>query len=324
MNTQLTVATFSEALSAILPNAVTTSVLCVSGGIDSMVLWHLFRGSGRPYVILHVNFRLRGADSEADADLVRRTAAERGVEAHVYDAPADLATASGRGVQERARALRLKYSSALSDTLGGAPVLLAHHADDQAETVLMRLTRGTGGAGLIGMTPASPPLYRPLLDFTRAQIEAYAKTHNVGYREDRSNASGQYTRNAFRHHVLPAVLASEPRAVQGILRTARQQADLVQFARAAALRTLAAAVLAEADPSAPEYDRQALATVPGRTTLCYFWLHELGYRSAQITELSAWIADGAPQRRRMVHPNGREVIIVTGRRVYRAPLPHHP
>ena len=311
-------------------------IVSVSGGLDSMTLWHLVRRAGLRHVVTHVNFGLRGEDSDADEALVRATAAEHGIAFYPYAVDLD-GDDRLRRVQTRARDARISLTKALSRTLGDAPVLLAHHADDQAETLLMRLARGTGGVGLAGMRPANPPFYRPLLPFTRVQIAAYAKTHDVAYREDGSNATDAYTRNAFRHHVLPALATVEPRAAVGLTRSAEQQADLVAFARAAAQRILdsasevfakarpgvgRAAVIvddgrSDAAPALPTYDRDALRATPGLTTLLYFWLYDDGYRSAQLTALAEWIGDGQPQRREMYHPGGWEAVVVTGARVFR-------
>ena len=334
----LDVETFTNALLACKLHIGRPVLLSVSGGLDSMVLWHLVRAAAVPHAVAHVNFELRGDNSDADAELVRATAQTYGVPCHVFRAPlaasipvgaeAAAPPAKMKSVQARARAARVRLTSALAVELDGVPILLAHHADDQAETLLMRMSRGTGGAGLAGMAPASPPFYRPLLGFTRAQVAAYAKTHDVAFRHDRSNDTDDYTRNALRHHVLPALRTVEPRTVSGLAKTARQQADLVAFAEAAAETALASSVLAKAPSESshpngigPVYDRSALARTPGGSTLLYFWLHPLGYRSAQITTLAAWVGDGEVRRRRMVHPRDAEAVAVAGGRVYRERLP---
>ena len=329
LSNELTAADFVKALERCGLRIDNRLILSVSGGLDSMTLWHLVRAAHLPHIVTHVNFGLRGGDSTADAALVRETARAHAIPAHILDNPLPVPpTNASRGVQTRARETRIRLTTSLSQRLDDAPIVLAHHADDQAETILMRLARGTGGAGLAGMAPASYPFYRPLLGFTRGQLAAYAKTHGVAFRHDRSNDGDVYTRNAFRHHMLPALLKAEPRAIAGLERSAEQQADLVSFARGASRVTMAAAVLARAPPASvntvdgePVYDRTALARTPGLSTLLYFWLHDGGYRSAQLTELAAWISDERPGRRRMPHPSGTEAVFVTGRKVYRGLVP---
>ncbi len=277
-------------------------LVSVSGGLDSMVLWHLVRAARLPHEVLHVNFGLRGMDSDADAALVLYTAQLHAVQVH--SERADFETGAS-GIQAHARALRLAHTMRLLHRCSA--VALAHHADDQAETVLMKLSRGTGPKGLAGMQPVHGQFLRPLLEVPKARLAAFAKTHEVSFREDGSNASDAYARNRFRHHVLPTLSEVEPRAMAGIGLSAKRQAALLTFAETQAEQVLAKAQLphghaasdvhgdlklAGAVASTGIYDRNVLAAVRGLSFVLQIWLAPQGFRSALVDEVYAWIMDG--------------------------------
>ena len=176
-------------------------LLGVSGGVDSVVLTHLLHRLQLDFGIAHVNYGLRGADSDADEQLVRDLAASLDVACHVTQAPID-PTASG--VQEKARDLRYNWFGEVLESNTYDLILTAHHADDQLETLLMRLTRGSGLEGLGGIQDKKGFLVRPLLPFYKDEILDYAKEQKLLWREDVSNSSSKYLRNAIRHEVLPS------------------------------------------------------------------------------------------------------------------------
>ncbi len=191
-------------------------LVAVSGGIDSSVLLHglsrLAPRFGLSLAVGHVNHGLRGDESEADEAAVRELAAERGLPVRVARVdPARLRVdGSSRQrptLQEAGRMLRYRALRALAGELGASRLATAHTADDQAETVLLRLLRGTGPDGLGGIPESSRDggLVRPLLRVSRAEIERYANEHGLSWREDRSNRSVQYTRNRLRLHWIPGL-----------------------------------------------------------------------------------------------------------------------
>ncbi len=305
-----------------------------------MVLWALVAETDLPYEVLHVNFGLRGGASDADEALVVARAAALGVECHVERPELGDATA---GVQAAARRHRRQSTERLLAYCSAA--VLAHHADDQAETVLMRLARGTGGRGLVGMQPVYGRYLRPLLDIRKEALAAFAKTHRVAFREDASNATDAYARNRFRHHVLPVLTQVEPRAVGGIGLSAKRQAQLVAFAGAHAKEVLAQArvdAVARPDSKATRarsdtvgtdaaqtfpaqtdatatYDRAALAAIPGLGFVLQEWLSPYGFKSALVDDLCEWVCDGLPHRRVCLNSNKTLACSVAGRRVTLGP-----
>lgn len=201
-------------------NILTTGqkvLLAVSGGRDSVAMAHLFHQSSFSFEIAHCNFGLRGEESQRDEDFVRRLAVQLGVTIHVkqFDTAA-YANEHKQSIQVAARELRYAWLEQTRQEQGLDCIATAHHMQDNVETVLMNLTKGTGIAGLHGILPKSGQLIRPLLFATREQIDAYARDLQLAFVEDSSNITEKYTRNYFRHQVLPKLREAYPEAVRNI------------------------------------------------------------------------------------------------------------
>jgi len=185
-------------------------LLACSGGLDSVVLASLLKNSGFSFEILHCNFNLRGDESNRDEQFVRSLAAEMNVTIQVktFETKEQMVI-MGKGVQETARTLRYRWFEEVVKEkklfASEVWVLLAHHKDDQAETIAMNFFRGTGISGLIGMKPKLNHLVRPLLSFSRKELAEYAAALSIKWVEDSSNADDHYTRNLFRLDVLPMI-----------------------------------------------------------------------------------------------------------------------
>ena len=195
-------------------------LLAVSGGIDSVVLCELSYQAGLKFSIAHYNFKLRGEESERDERFVRSLGENYGVEVLVKKNDTVAYAEKNRlSVQEAARELRYQWFAELRNARGFAYTLLAHHADDNLETLLMNFFRGTGLQGLTGMPVEDKKrgVLRPLLNFRRDEIEAFAKENQLQWVEDSSNSSIKYTRNFFRHEVIPAIKKVYPQAEENLL-----------------------------------------------------------------------------------------------------------
>jgi tRNA(Ile)-lysidine synthase len=192
--------------------------VAVSGGSDSVTLFHLLyrlkeRLSITALGIAHVNHRLRGRESDGDAAFVKNIAARCRVP--YYEKTALLKDIPGTGIEEWARNLRYGFFRRVRTSKRYDYIATAHTADDQAETVLLRLMRGTGLAGLCAITPVRlDGVIRPLLDVQRADLRAWLERNNFGFREDSSNADTRYTRNWVRHELLPLLVKKQPSAVK--------------------------------------------------------------------------------------------------------------
>ena len=206
-------------------------VLAVSGGADSVALAHLLKGAGINFEIAHCNFKLRGAESDRDEAFVKNLAVSIDVpfSCKHFDTEAYAAT-NKISIQEAARDLRYAWFATFNTI-----VITAHHANDNIETVFMHLCRGTGIAGLTGIEPykVNERLLRPLLIFHKQEIIDYAKEAGIAFVEDSSNASDKYTRNFFRHQVLPAVQEVYPQAEHNILHTIKHLREVSEVYKAA-------------------------------------------------------------------------------------------
>ena len=191
-------------------------LLAVSGGIDSMYLANrapeLFPGAR--FAVAHCNFGLRGAESDGDEAFVRAWCAERGVDCFVehFDTRT-FAAENGLSIEMAARELRYAWFGQLLDEQGFDAVAVAHNADDNAETMILNLLRGTGTRGLRGMGDRDG-IVRPLLETTRAEIRGWMEAHGLPWREDSTNTDNSPKRNRIRNEVFPVFARINPSFVR--------------------------------------------------------------------------------------------------------------
>lgn len=179
-------------------------LLAISGGLDSVVLAHLLQAMNCDFGLAHVNFQLRGEESDADARFVAQLAQDLKVAYHhtQFDTLA-YQQQHGLGTQEAARKLRYTWLEEIRQSEHYNYLLTAHHLDDNVETLLLQLLRGCGPVGIAGMRPKHGYICRPLLECSRQALAEYAHEQQLNWREDSSNAKDDYRRNYLRHHVLP-------------------------------------------------------------------------------------------------------------------------
>ena len=270
-------------------------VVGVSGGVDSLVLLHLLRDLGSDFQLqVHVatlDHGLRGAEGAADAAFVRQLAEswQFPVTVGQVDVSA-LAKSQQIGIEDAARQARYRFLQQIAGQVGAEQIAVAHQRDDQAETVLMHVLRGSGLTGLRGMVPRHRldglALVRPLLDMPRASIEAYAAACGLNARLDSSNADPRYTRNRLRLDILPLLRTVNP-ALDSAL---AHSAELAQADYEALLWTLRTHL-----PDWPlSADRAAFAALP--RGLQRFAVHQLTpeWRFEQVETLVDWLAAATP------------------------------
>ena len=201
-----------------------TALLAVSGGIDSICLASLFLNSsaGRRFAVAHCNFHLRGEDSDSDEALVAAWCGRNGVRYHKADFDTEqYASSHNVSIEMAARELRYDWFASLCRDNGYYGVAVAHNANDNAETLILNLLRGTGLRGITGMQVESVVpvtreelsgvrLLRPMLSFSRKQIEEYVAANSLEYHDDRTNAETVYKRNRIRHLVFPVFESLNP------------------------------------------------------------------------------------------------------------------
>ncbi|MBK9242389.1 MAG: tRNA lysidine(34) synthetase TilS [Acidobacteria bacterium] len=238
----------------------------VSGGADSvaMALW-LRAHSGQPphhstlAGLIHVNHHLRGAESDRDEAFCRALADRLGVPIDVVDAP--IVPRAARSPEAAARACRYRAFAAAAARLGATRVVTAHTADDQAETVLLRLLRGTGSRGLSGIRAERGLYVRPLLACRRRDVRAWLEARGESCCEDSSNADRSIARNRVRHDLLPVIEQMAPGGVAALARAAALAEDDEQALQALAIEAVPAVVL-QVDAHGADLERDRLVALP--------------------------------------------------------------
>ena len=235
-------------------------LLCaVSGGRDSVCLLHYLAAVApeRGFTVAagHLNHRMR-PEAQRDEDFVRGLCRDLGVVFYTEAAPVyETAARWGLGVEETGRRLRYDFLLRTAEKIGAERIATAHHAQDQAETVLLNLLRGTGPEGLGGIPPVRGRIVRPLLQTGRAEIEDYLRRHGLSYVEDSTNEDIHYARNRLRRELWPQLETIQPALTRTISRTAeilRRENDYLDALAGERLPSEGAAVETAALLAAPE------------------------------------------------------------------------
>ncbi|MBK9108015.1 MAG: tRNA lysidine(34) synthetase TilS [Saprospiraceae bacterium] len=182
-------------------------LLAVSGGLDSMVLAHLLHSLKYNIALVHVNYRLRGNDSDLDAKVVKDYANENGIRVHILHLRRKL----GKGnLQDRARKIRYAYFEKIRNDFNYEFILTAHHREDVLESFFYNLSRGAGLKGLKSIPKVNGIYVRPLLNIDKQSLYQYAMLHQVAYRDDKSNFTNEYERNFIRNEIIPLIESRFP------------------------------------------------------------------------------------------------------------------
>lgn len=267
-------------------------LLAVSGGMDSMCLadlWLRSFGAGT-CALAHCNFNLRGVESDGDEALVTEWAENHGVKLHkVSFDTCSYASENGLSIEMAARELRYRWFAGLCEKYGYDAVVTAHHADDNAETLVLNIVRGTGMKGLSGMKPLSPVPYgkgwimRPMLSFTRKQIDGHVFAWKVPYRDDSTNSSVEYRRNSIRHEIFPLFERMNPSYVRTLNREIRYFSDASDIVEQWC-RDHVGSVCSE---DGTYVDTAALLSIPQWRYLLYYILEPFGFNSAVLESLES-------------------------------------
>ncbi|MCO6500161.1 MAG: tRNA lysidine(34) synthetase TilS [Vicingus serpentipes] len=202
-------------------------LLAVSGGKDSMAMIHLFRDCNLTFGVAHCNFSLRGAESDADEELVKSVCEKHNIPFHQTTFNTNnYAEQNGISIQMAARELRYDWFEKIREENGYDYVATAHHKNDVAETMLINLIKGTGLSGLHGIRNKKDKIVRPILCFTRQEINQFILEEQIDFREDKSNSEVKYTRNRIRHSVIPEMEAINPSVVETLNVEAEQFLEL--------------------------------------------------------------------------------------------------
>lgn len=275
----------------------TRLLVAVSGGVDSVVLVDLLNRAGFDFVMAHVNFQLRGSESERDEQFVRSLADLYGKELLVqkFDTK-NYAQEQKLSIQEAARVLRYDWFSEilagwqLAGTANNTPLatcfmVTAHHADDNIETVLMHFFRGTGIQGMAGIQPLlkERKLIRPLLGFRKNELQLYAAARDLSFVEDSSNASDKYTRNYFRNQLLPQIKEVYPQVEENLLHNIERFREIEEIYR----QSVDQQVNRLLEPKGTEWQIPVMKwkQVKPLSTITWELISRFGFHAAQTAEV---------------------------------------
>jgi tRNA(Ile)-lysidine synthase len=255
-------------------------LLAVSGGVDSTVMADLFRNAGFSFGIAHINFQLRGTESDADENFVKGLADYYGVPfISTRFQTAAFAAERKISVQLAARQLRYEWLEKVRRESGYHRIATAHHKDDSIETVLMNMMRGTGLKGIRGIPPVHGKIVRPLLCFFKEELMSYASEKKISYRLDASNLEADYDRNKIRLEIIPAIEKFRPNfrsSFSANIDRWREAAELFERELTHVLKKLKTISGDETRISIP-----ALLRAPARNTVLFELLKPYGYSSEQ-------------------------------------------
>ncbi len=259
-----------------------TTLLAVSGGRDSVVMCDLFVKANYPFVIAHVNFKLRGEDSDKDAEFVEQLAVHYGVQYHsvAYDTKT-YAQTHKVSIQMAARDLRFAFFEQLCQAHHYPFYATAHHQGDAVETYLINQLRGCGLSGLHGILPRQGKLIHPLLFATRTQVDSYVAQHHLAFKEDVTNAQEKYVRNKIRHSLIPLLEDIQPNATH-ILWQNTQRLQEVEDLYKQGITALKKQYENNGD-GAINIDK--LRSNDNAVTLLYEWLSPLGFNHSQCAQI---------------------------------------
>lgn len=261
--------------------------VAVSGGMDSVALLHACAKMGISIKVLHVNYQLRDQESEGDEQFVAHTAESLGIPFLLKKIiTKELQEGSGKSIQMVARDIRYGWFDELLEQGEVDFILLAHHEDDLAETVLLNIIRGTRLAGLHSMRSARGKFLRPMLSLTRNDIAQWVQANEIAYREDSSNRSTKYKRNQLRLDVLPILREMNPSLSETIHRFSNHMAQLSPLVEEG-LRQLKNIAVQEGRTWKIPIERSRL--FPGAKYLLHEWAIELGIDPPELlwTQLHA-------------------------------------
>ena len=251
-------------------------LLATSGGKDSMVMVHLFQQLHYKIGIAHCNFQLRGMESFEDKNFVQEYAAANEIPVFITQFDTNAFSQDYKvSTQVAARELRYNWFYELLETEKFDYILTAHHADDNLETFLINLGRGTGLEGLTGIPEQNEKVIRPLLTFSQEEMEEYAKINNIQWREDSSNASDKYLRNKIRHHLVPMLKELNPNFLSSFYKTQTYLQEAQVMVEDASIMIYQQVAKQEGDTIF--FNLKKLKKLPNYKSYLHQWLKEFGF-----------------------------------------------
>ena len=281
------VAAFIKQHHLLEPNG--TVLVAVSGGADSVALLHLLHTLGYPVSALHCNFHLRGEESDADQQFVEKLCQQFGVGLGVtHFHTADYAKSHGISIEMAARELRYQWFREQMEAQKAQAIAVGHHMDDQAETLLLNLLRGTGLRGLAGMHPQHNSIVRPLLCVSRKDIEEYLRLHHLAYVTDSTNLLHDVLRNRIRLEVMPLLEQLQPAARQTLWRAAQNVGNSLPYYIKGVNEAMTLCGFKDDRLNIEAYRQNGCPT-----TLLHEWLHPCGFNASQLYDIQQHLSGQA-------------------------------
>lgn len=266
-------------------------LLACSGGKDSMVLAQALKNLKMPFGIAHCNFQLREMDSEKDQDFVEDFCLKNSISCFTKKFQTKkLALDQGKSIQMMARELRYSFFDEISRKHSFDYILTAHHLEDSLETLIINLSRGTGLKGLAGIPSKNGKIIRPLHLSSREEMNAYQKSQNIVWREDKSNTSDNYQRNFIRHHINPLLKKSHPTFEKGVLNSMKnihQDLELYSFM----LKKIQKDICLNRDEGM-DLNLEKLESYPSKSSILKYILQPFGFNDLTSIEKSAHSLSG--------------------------------
>jgi len=247
--------------------------------LDSMVMLDLFEQAGATISVAHVNHSTRAGASDQDAQFIRTYCQSKGIPYH--ELVLDYDELSKGNFQQNARQARYRFFKQLCHDHGYTKVATAHHLDDRWETFLMNLNRKSGLKGLASISAMDGRLIRPMLMYSRKQIEEYAVKHKISYREDASNASDDYLRNRVRHQITPKVIDIFPQMIEH----ANTAMDRIASSQSLITELIARMSLMKRNGNRREVDRDKVKSFATKYELGYQLLSPFGFSAMDIRDM---------------------------------------
>lgn len=260
-----------------------TYLLAISGGIDSVCLGYLLRTAGINFALAHVNFGLRGAESNDDQAFVHSLAKEWSVVIHIVHTTKEEMDQAGMSTQMAAREFRYGWFEKVINDHGYEGLLVAHHADDQLETIFLNLLRGTGIEGIYGMSEKRGDIIRPLLGFSRSEIADYMTKNSHTWREDSSNNKNDYKRNILRNRVFPLLKEEFPEGLQVMEMSFNKLKDTGRAFFSLYEKWKREVIFTEGDYH--YLSIKEIENVPGKHSMLYYWLRDFGFSYADVKDI---------------------------------------
>ena len=299
-------------------------VVGLSGGSDSVCLARILDKLGYEVVAAHCNFHLRGEESMRDEQFVVSLCQQMGWNLHQEDFDtAAYARQKGISIEMAAREYRYDWFKRLKEEVGAEAIAVGHHQDDNVETLLLNLTRGTGIKGLCGMQPKNGDVVRPLLCLTRKDILIYLEDVHQTYVTDHTNLEDDFARNKVRLDVLPLLETINQGAMKNLASTQENLTEVMKVYQQAMQDAIAKSV-EQKENGEIHIDIQKLQTLPSPISLLHEVLSPLGFNKAQLKDLLSALNESgkifkAGDRRVLVD---RQHIIVEGNQTLNAQLPN--